>query len=147
MPEPAQRFDLRVITANDTLPLRQQVLWPDKPVAHVMVENDAQAIHIGAFSQNALVGVGSFYTTEKSVRLRKLAVSEKMQGMGLGTRIVQFGAMKMKSEGFATLWCDARVTALKFYQNLGFEIDDRIFDKSGVSYQKATLDLTALNAK
>jgi len=40
-----------------------------------------------------------------------------------------------------TLWCDARKEARGFYQKLGFVMSDEVFEKSGIEYVKAQLDL------
>ncbi|UWQ17407.1 GNAT family N-acetyltransferase [Jannaschia sp. M317] len=131
---------VRQIAAQDTLPLRQSVLWPDLPLAALAVDGDADALHLGAFD-GGLIGVGSFYRDGTGARLRKLAVAADRQGQGIGARLVRAGARHLAAQGARLLWCDARVTAGAFYTRLGFTLSGVPFDKSGVTYRRATLPL------
>lgn len=134
---------IRCITAQETLALRQLVLWPDRPISHVMVQDDDIALHLGAFDGDTLIGVGSFYPDAPNARLRKLAVAPEYRGIGLGVCLVQHGADLMAKKGLRTLWCDARKDAHGFYEKLGFVMSDEVFEKSGIEYVKAQLDLGA----
>lgn len=128
---------IRKILTDDTLELRQRVLWPDKPLGFVRVPKDETAWHLGAFDGGDLIGVASFFPDGTEAQLRKLAVDPCGQGKGIGTQLVRAGIDLMRENGIKTLWCDARQTATEFYIRLGFEIDEAVFDKSGVAYQRA----------
>ena len=132
---------LKPITADQTLALRQRVLWPGKPLEFVRVPKDDTALHLGAFDRDKLVGVASFYPIEDTAQLRKLAVDPAFQGQGIGAKLVLAGAESLRKTDLKTMWCDARVTAIGFYERLGFCIEPRTFDKSGVLYRKAILTL------
>jgi len=132
---------IKPITTDQTLALRRQVLWPDKPLEFVRVPNDEIALHLGAFEGDALIGVASFYPDGRAAQLRKLAVDPSVQGQGIGAQLVLAGAELLRGQAITTLWCDARETALGFYTRLRFTIDPASFDKSGVQYRKAFLTL------
>lgn len=132
--------------ADETLAFRQSMLWPDKPLSHVMVPGDDTALHVGAFDKTTLIGVGSFFPAAPRVQLRKLAVAPAYRTAGIGSQLVLFGARVMKNDGFHELWCDARQTACGFYEKLGFVTSNDVFYKSGVAYVKAHLDLWSLTA-
>jgi GNAT superfamily N-acetyltransferase len=134
--------DIRIITAQDTLACRQSVLWPDKPLSHVMLTGDDNALHLGVFIDDQLIGVGSFFSDGTKARLRKLAILPAHQKKGLGATIVQRGVDLLGQDGVTLLWCDARESAQKFYANLGFTISGNVFYKSGVAYVIAERDLT-----
>ena len=55
---------IRSITPEQTYSLRHAVLWPDKPVEYVKVENDADGYHFGAFLNGDLVAVISLFVDE-----------------------------------------------------------------------------------
>jgi len=141
-PHSKTAFPLRSIPANQTLAFRQEILWPDKPLSHVMVEGDDSALHIGAFDGETLIGIGSFYPQGTKAQLRKLAVDPSYRKMGIGRDIIQHGAQMMQNQGIGFLWCDARKTAIPFYQKLGFKIEPDVFYKSGIAYVKAQLCLS-----
>jgi ribosomal protein S18 acetylase RimI-like enzyme len=132
--------------ADETLAFRQSMLWPDKPLSHVMVPGDDTALHVGAFDKTTLIGVGSFFPAAPRAQLRKLAVAPEYRTAGIGSQLVLCGARVMKSDGLSELWCDARQSACGFYEKLGFVISRDVFSKFGVAYVKAHLDLRSLNA-
>ena len=133
------------IPAKLTYGLRQQVLWPDSPIERVMVPEDHQALHIGAFEEENLIGVGSFFFDLPSVRLRKLAVLPEKQGRGIGSNLIRFAASQPELQKADYIWCDAREDAIAFYQRLGFQIEGSAFEKFGVSYLKARVELARLS--
>jgi len=135
----------RSIHADETLIFRQAMLWPDKPISHVMIPGDDTAHHVGAFANGSLIAVGSFYSAPPKARLRKLAVAPDHRGTGLGAGLVRHGARLMKDAGLQELWCDARQSACGFYEKLDFVISGEVFTKSGIPYVKAHLDLVAFD--
>lgn len=132
----------RKISAPDTYDFRQAVLWPDKPLSHVMVSGDDEALHIGVFEEEQLVGVGSFFVDLPKARLRKLAIASSHRRRGLGSELIVQASRMLEREGVTLLWCDARQSAQAFYDALGFDIKGEVFFKSGLPYVIAELPLT-----
>ncbi|KZL20121.1 Acetyltransferase (GNAT) family protein [Pseudovibrio axinellae] len=139
------RVSFRSIPAVLTYNLRQSVLWPDSPIERVKVPKDEQALHIGAYEGENLIGVGSFFSDLPFVRLRKLAVLPEKQGCGVGSRLIRFAASQPDLQKAEQLWCDARQDAVLFYQRLGFRIEGDTFEKSGVVYVRALAEISALS--
>lgn len=133
--------EFRTISTAQTLPFRQAMLWPDRPITHVMVPGDDTALHLGAYDGPKLIAVGSFYPDATQARLRKLAVMPAYRGSGLGSNLVLHGVGLMRDKGLQQLWCDARYSARGFYDRLGFTISDDVFEKSGIAYVLARLEL------
>lgn len=59
---------------------------------------------------------------EKTVRMRQVAVVEKYQGKGIGSFFVQESETFARQQGFESIMCHARDTAVAFYKRLGYEI-------------------------
>lgn len=137
-------WELKAIRFDMTYALRQKVLWPGRSIADVMVEGDEAALHLGAFCQGQNIGVISLFSHERSVQFRKLAVVKEYQGFGVGTALIRESIASAKLKGAHTLWCDARIDALVFYQKLGFSIGEQEFMKSGKKYRKALMNLSVL---
>lgn len=135
-------YPIRTIAAEQTLAFRHTHMWPDKPLEHVKVPGDDAARHLGAFDGEVLIGVASFFREPPGLRLRKLAVAPHYRRTGLGSRLIRQGATLAQQQGFTELWCDARQTARGFYEALGFTLDEATFEKSGLTYQIARLNLT-----
>lgn len=134
-----QNFE--IVDVVDILPFRQAMLWPSKPLSHVKVVGDENAIHICLRSRGGIVAAGSFFLTGSIAQLRKLAVSPDCRGQGLGKALVSFGADHLAELGVTQLWCDARVTAVGFYETLGFQVEPDVYLKSDVAYRRASRSL------
>ncbi len=93
--------------------------------------HDPKGIHVGAYLEANLVGVGSFFPGAAEAQLRKLAVLPDMQGLGIGSHIKMTGADAPRDRKITKLWCDARCSAIDVYARLGFEVESDVFLKSG----------------
>ncbi len=78
-------MEVKKITWEETIPIRHQVLWPDKNPEFCIVEGDARALHYGIFLEAELVCVASIYVSENPARLRKFATLQEYQNQGVGS--------------------------------------------------------------
>jgi ribosomal protein S18 acetylase RimI-like enzyme len=123
------------ITAEQTLPIRQSVLRPGRPVNECNFDGDnaPQTFHLGAFIEEKLVGLASFvvdphnYFSGKQYRLRGMAVLPEYRGKGYGKKLVVHGENLLKQQECDVLWFNAREVALNFYKDLGFVIKGEPF--------------------
>jgi GNAT superfamily N-acetyltransferase len=122
---------LRVITAADTLPLRNTVLRPDRPLSAAQFHGDELPTtkHFGAFHDGELVGIASLYLAElperpgeAGLQLRGMATAPEVRGDGFGSALVQACESFARTSGMKLIWCNARTTAVGFYQKLGWMI-------------------------
>ncbi|MGF1887175.1 GNAT family N-acetyltransferase [Photobacterium profundum] len=132
-------MNIQQVTWEEALPLRHRVLWPNKSVSFCKVKGDESATHYGAFINGELVCVASVYIDGNEARLRKFATLHEHQGKGIGSKIIEYIVLNLKCLNVRYFWCDARTTALGFYQKFGLEVEGCEFDKSGVSYYKMSV--------
>jgi GNAT superfamily N-acetyltransferase len=146
------------ITAEDTYQLRHQVLWPHKSLSSVHLPSNSTSIHLGAFANEARgssakhypIGViticlfkrenlktGSELPIEEiEAQFRKFAVAPEWQGRGVGSKLLEHAAVVARDAGACTMWCDARTSALPFYQRFGMQIEGSSFMRKEVEYVK-----------
>jgi len=134
-------FSIKPITAEATLPLRHQVLWPDHPMEHSKVEGDGNALHFGGFVGANLICVASLFQDGSSIRLRKFATDPGYQGRGYGTLMLQHLLQIAKATDAQIFWFDARETALPFYERNGYTPEGERFFKGDVPYRRITRNL------
>jgi len=116
------------ITAEQTLPIRQSVLRPGRPEKECIFDGDdaPQTFHLGAFTEEKLVGIASFVVDTHShfsgqqYRLRGMAVLPEYRGKACGKKLVAHGEKMIQEKGFDILWFNAREVAINFYNGLGF---------------------------
>lgn len=127
----------KVITAEETYPVRHPVLRKGRPIASCMLAGDElpDTFHIGGFLNDKLIAVASFYKEEliahefyNAAQLRGMAVLEEYHGHGYGRQLLQFGEELLKKKAKTTVWMNARVSAFGFYTNLGYHKVGPIFE-------------------
>jgi L-Ala-D/L-Glu epimerase len=129
---------VRRITAADTAEIRWAVLRPGFPreTAIFAGDEDQQTIHLGVFLGERLAGVASLYEVEppaeippgRSRQLRGMATMPDVRGMGCGQELLKACEAQAKEAGCELLWCNARQTAVGFYERAGWRIIGAEFD-------------------
>jgi GNAT superfamily N-acetyltransferase len=124
--------------ASTVRPLRQLVLRPGRSPGDVAYHADSVATHFAAYDfADEVVGVATVFpqpyplTGEAGWRLRGMAVAEHARGSGCGARLLIAVLDHVTAEGGAMLWCNARVSALGFYQRYGLSVDSEVFQVPG----------------
>lgn len=126
---------------RQTLEIRQQALWPEKPLSELKVKGDEYGLHYGTKVNDKLVCVASLYIDGKSARLRKFATLPDFQHQGIGSQMLRFLEHELRTKGVSLWWFDARETAIPFYQRLGFSVKGERFYKGDVAYFQMTKEL------
>src|SRR6185369_10778696 len=124
MTSPPGVAEVRVITAGETLPLRQRVLRPGRAIAAAQFSGDdaPSTRHFGAFRDGRLVGIASLFLVElpeqpglAARQLRGMATAPEARGMGFGRALVLACVAFTRENGAQLLWCNARTPAAGFY--------------------------------
>ena len=143
---------VREISALDAHPLRKAVLRRgiENPDLHYPQDDDPRSFHLGVFENHDLVAVASFTPAPTPWRegvdawqLRGMAVADGVQRGGIGTAIIDAAKARVRAAGATVLWCNARDTALGFYERLGFTVcgDGFVTADSGLPHHVMVCDL------
>ena len=133
--------DIRPIAPADTYALRHQVLWPDKPLEYVRIEDDDAGYHFGAFQGEELVAVISLFVAPPEARFRKFATRPDCQRRGIGTALLRHVLGEARRRGATRLWCDARRDSAPFYARFGMQPEGDVFYKGPVAYARMAVGL------
>ena len=125
---------IKEITPSETWPLRQTVMWPEKPIEYVQLKEDPNGLHYGLFLEDKLEAVISCFESGGEMQFRKLATSTLQQNKGYGTALLDFTISEAKRKGIKRLWCNARSNKRGFYERLGFTVTSNTFFKDGVAF-------------
>jgi GNAT superfamily N-acetyltransferase len=142
---------VRALDPADVRPMRSLVLRPGQPPQNLVYDGDdhPQALHAGAFDGDLLVSIATVYPEAPpdalrgplpeaayaegaSFRLRGMATLPERQGGGYGRATLKAACAHVREAGARYLWCNARVTALGFYERLGFEAVGEEFEIAGI---------------
>ncbi len=129
-------YTIKEITAEETWPVRHPVLRKGRPLKDVYMEADEKesTFHIGIYYKDHIVGVASFMEDINShfsgiqSRLRGMAVLPEYRKLGLARLILQKGEAILKNRGRTLLWFNARLVAVNFYSESGYETFGDEFD-------------------
>lgn len=164
---------VRRIPAEATRVLRHRVLWPHKASPEVCVidiDHAPHAVHLGAFvpaeaatpwgidvpgMMGKLVGVCSLFDQHcqrvevpwsegMDMRLRVMGTLPEVRGGGAGAALIHKAAQETLALGREVLWCDAREVAFGFYERLGFDYLNEMFDIPDIGpHRTMALDLSS----
>ncbi len=125
---------IREIPAESTWPLRQAVMWPDKPIDYVKIDQDEQGLHYGLFVKGQLVSIVSAFVSGDSAQFRKFATLQTEQGKGYGSHLLSFLIEALKSMKIKKIWCNARINKAAYYERFGLEKTGRYFARGEIDY-------------
>lgn len=115
--------------------LRREVLYPNKKLYEMEMDEDMGGIHFGGFTDNKLVAVISLFNNDGDYQFRKFAVDAAYQGQGIGSSMLQYVTAFAAQAGGTRLWCNARTTAIDFYLQRGFAHTGNFFSRNGFEYE------------
>ncbi|KAI8959350.1 GCN5-like N-acetyltransferase [Daldinia sp. FL1419] len=86
-------------------------------------------------SEQELVSIISLFDDGSgAARFRKFATAKLWQGKGVGSALLSYTIDAAAREGATSIWCDARQSALGFYQRFGMSGEGEVFFKGEVPY-------------
>lgn len=133
-------MEIKEIEASETWPLRHKVMWPNKPLDFVVLPNDEEGLHFGLYEKEMLISVISLFIDGQEGQFRKFATDDYFQGRGNGTKLLNHLIEEAKKLNLKSLKCNARMTAIEFYQRFGMKVASDIIRKNGKDYVMMELD-------
>lgn len=130
-------MEVKQISPRDTYTLRHKVLVPGKDFEMCKFEGDEdeQTFHLGAFVEGRLVSVASFFfdkhpelVGENHYQLRGMATLDEFRQKGFSTELLKVAFPIIKQNFCNLVWCNARVSAVPFYEKVGFLKHGEIFE-------------------
>lgn len=109
-------------------------MWPNESIDFVRLPEDEHGIHFGLFLENELISIVSLFEKGKSVQFRKFATVISEQGKGYGTMLLSHVMEEAASSQMDSIWCNARVGKLKYYEKFGLIKTDQYFMKKEINY-------------
>ncbi|MGZ4113898.1 MAG: GNAT family N-acetyltransferase [Actinomycetota bacterium] len=129
--------EVRPVTLEDVLRIRQRILRPHQRVEDVEFDGDRRpgALHVGAFVAGRLVGAASVLPDAhpevpdpNAWRIRGMAVDDDLRDRGIGGALLERCIEHARSSGGTLVWCNARIRAVPFYERHGFVTEGEPFD-------------------
>ena len=128
--------ELKQVTAEEVVGLRHRILRAELPRGSAIFSGDelAATLHCAAYLDGQMVSCLTLMLSEwegaPAWQLRGMATDESRQKSGVGRSLVQYaiGLARVKSPEIILFWCNARVTAIGFYEKLGWRVVSEAFE-------------------
>ena len=128
-------IDVHPINVEEVRTIRQIVLRPGMSPQTCIYPHDDDGTHFGAYLINTLVGIVSYYHQShpdkfdpKAWRLRGMATLEEYRRIGVGKTLIEIGNKFVKQQGGNSVWCNARKSAVGFYEKFNFNVISEEFE-------------------
>jgi predicted GNAT family N-acyltransferase len=127
---------IKNIQASETWDLRHRVMAPNRPFDSIKLPKDEEGLHFGLFDEEKLISVISLFVENNTAQFRKFATELSEQGKGYGSILLKHIIEKSIKNNIKNLWCNARITALSFYEKFGFEAVSETWMDHEIEYVK-----------
>lgn len=140
MPEldPQTPLTTRYARLEDILDLRYRILivGTGRLVSEFPGDRDPDTLHAACYHGDVVVGcatlIVSHWENRPARQLRGMAVEVEYQKLGIGRALLEFVEQACIEEGNLILWCNARGTAVGFYERASWQLASDAFDVEGV---------------
>lgn len=124
---------------DECVQLRYDILR--KPLDRVFYEEDLaleyDSIHIACYDYRTLEIVGCLILKPMGnsiLKMRQVAISDSVQGKGIGTIMVQYAEAHASRLGFVKMELHARITAVNFYLKNRYKKKGKVFQEVGIDH-------------
>jgi predicted GNAT family N-acyltransferase len=133
---------------NEAFWVRQEVFIHEQgvPAELELDEYDPLAAHALAYLDGQCIGTGRLVDLGSGqAQIGRMAVLAQFRGAGRGKQILEKLVQLARSKGAQLLLLHSQVTAISFYEKLGFEAQGPIYEEAGIPHRNMILLLPNLN--
>ncbi|WP_209443690.1 GNAT family N-acetyltransferase [Paenibacillus camerounensis] len=127
-------MDIRLISKEQAWQLRHEVMWPERELDYVKLDDDDAGEHYGLLEQERLISAVSLFIEGHEAQFRKFATLDSEQGRGYGSRLLQHVLEEAEARGVRRIFCNARSNKAPFYEKFGLAATGQSFTKGGKDY-------------
>ena len=127
---------IKNIQASETWDLRHRVMAPNRPFDSIKLPKDEEGLHFGLFEEEKLISVISLFIENDTAQFRKFATEISEQNKGYGSILLAHIIEESNKNNIKNLWCNARITALGFYEKFGFKAISETWMGNEIEYVK-----------
>ena len=124
--------------------IRKQVFIAEQGVPEELEldELDLSALHALAYQDGQCVGTGRLVDLGNGqAQIGRMAVLPNFRGQGIGREILERLLLAATAEGVSSLILHAQLTAMPFYEKLGFVGQGSLYEEAGIPHRNMMLIL------
>lgn len=127
---------------SEALIIRMQVFVQEQGVPEELEldEFDSSADHALAYIQNQCVGTARLILrSDGRAQIGRMAVLREFRQKGVGRQLLRALILLGKSRGIVEFELHAQVSAISFYEKLGFIPHGEVYDEAGIPHRNMIL--------
>lgn len=117
---------------TDMVRLREEILRKPLGLSFTSeeLEHERSNLMMGAYEDEKMLGCCMLVEEDPTtVRLRQMAVTNDLQGKGVGKALIQFAENLARDHGYRKITMHARKNALGFYEKMGYQVKGDEFEE------------------
>ena len=146
MPNPLNTLEIIIKSwqeaSQDAYPIRQQVFIKEQGVPENMEldEYDPLSKHALAYQGVLCLGTGRLLRLKgNDAQIGRMAVLSAFRNQGIGKAILIALVVLAQSEGVTRLLLHSQVSAIPFYEKLGFKAEGSVYEEAGIPHRNMML--------
>lgn len=127
-----------------TVDLRDKLLRKPLGLAFSKEELEAEnnQIHVAGFlNEKAVASLSLIVLNEDVLKMRQVCTDNELQGQGIGKQLAKFTEDWAIENNYKKIECNARKTAVPFYQSMGYKVVSDLFYEVGIEHFKMEKEL------
>ena len=128
--------------SREAYAIRQEVFIREQGVPEDMEldKYDSEATHVLAYQNARCIGTARMVRLDaKNAQIGRMAVLVTLRGQGIGTAMLKQLLELAISEGITSLILHSQVSAMSFYEKLGFKAQGPIYSEAGIPHRNMIL--------
>ncbi|MBM4299125.1 MAG: GNAT family N-acetyltransferase, partial [Deltaproteobacteria bacterium] len=109
-------------------------------------DDDKRAIHLLACDGNKALGTARIVFHNGRAKIGRMAVLKSYRGLGVGAQLLKRAVAIAKRKQPKTIFLNAQVPVIGFYEKMGFKCQGPVFDEAGIPHRKMVLQNGGLHA-
>lgn len=111
------------------------------PADEELDERDAECLHVLASEGKTPIGTGRLDVAAGG-KIGRVAVAAGHRGRGVGAALMHKLHALAAEHGLRAVWCNAQVSAIPFYERLGYRVaDGERFFEAGIEHARMEAEL------
>lgn len=123
---------------DQAVSLREEILRKPLGLSFTQeeLEDEKYHIHIAGFLDGKLCVTAVLVPEGESCKMQRVATKGPLQNRGIGSALLVFCEDYAKEQGYASIYCHARNSAIPFYLKNHYVLEGEPFDEDGIPHHK-----------
>ena len=100
------------------------------------LEMEKEHVHIAGYLGQEMCATAALVPDGEKMKMQRVALKAPFQGKGIGSSLMRFCEEYALKQGFKSIYCHVRSTAVQFYQKNQYVLEGELFEQSGIPHIK-----------